>query len=602
MKPVAMKPHESMGIKGWGKGYIANQREQTHLLLNGGIYHVPVGVVHKPNRKAKPQKITSKSEKHCTKCDTVYQYTYRDKRDGKLRKTAECKTHEHSYCRLTPYGIFLKNIGDDMDKGIKNYICEQKTPVFRMHADLDIIEPNIQTDNGDEPGISMERLIEWITEMQYVMNEFFGKGDDYVSLTSDSSVANDGTYQRLAVIVCTAPSKEVEKNKKMCIKTGVHIIWPFIFCNTKNAQMIRYGWLQHFEKKYGNRDINNPWQDVFDMSVYTTNGLRMVGSDKMDKCISGKGKKAKDGVCLAGICNGTDGKYSENRVYRASMAFENIDESSSKKYTIHEYKKLIDEVKVCGFNEVLFTSIRTAKTATTPMKTPEWYDIKYFSDEQEKHRRVFDPTPTERKKTREKISLMSENKETMSKIFSNKHKVTATDEECKVVQQWLKDTDLPGPAKFPDIYRNTKIMDMTRLMGDDGFPFYFARVDSCFCMNIRDEHNHNSIYFLINKWGLYQKCFCTCETPEGRAFGVCKTYKSGLYVMPDYVISELFPMIAAQNSELDYLCHTQDLSNLDLRRSEELLKFKRAELELRYQHLAQREQNKYQKRFQSKRD
>jgi len=62
------------------------------------------------------------------------------------------------------------------------------------------------------------------------------------------------------------------------------------------------------------------------------------------------------------------------------------------------YEKLMDEIKGCGFNEVLFTSIRTSKKDVTKIKIPEWYDSKYFSDEEEKHRSIFNPTATERKK------------------------------------------------------------------------------------------------------------------------------------------------------------------------------------------------------------
>jgi len=202
---------------------------------------------------------------------------------------------------------------------------------------------------------------------------------------------------------------------------------------------------------------------------------------------------------------------------------------------------------------------------------------------------------------------MPENRESIAKILSNKQKMTATtDKECHVVQTWLHDTNLPPAARIPDVYRNTKIIDMTRLIGDDEFPFYFVRVDSSFCMNIRDEHNHNSIYFLINKHGLYQKCFCTCDTTEGRAFGPCKKYRSSLYYMPNYVILALFPMIASQNMELDMVTLKYDLTRmdevLDKDTQLQLLQYKADELEQRFQHLSKHKQFSYEKRFHSKRE
>ena len=593
------KKYEDLGIKCWGGQYVARGKEPTHLLLNGGVYHVPVDKVYKKAQSnALERVVVSKTEKQCKACGGVYKLHQQSAKTGRIYKSSESVHHEHRHCLLTAYGMFLKNIGDDIDKGAINYISEQKTPIFRMHADLDVLQPQ------QDEELSLDLLRTWITEMQFVMNDFFGQVEGYVPMVSDTSVASASAYQRLAAVICMAPSKSVDKNKKLWTKTGVHVIWPYIFTNADMAKNIRYGWLQHFEKKFGRRDRNNPWQDVFDMSVYTTNGLRMVGSDKMEKCSSCKGKKAKDNVCAAGICNGLDGQYSENRIYRAVFAVQNVVfNEEDKTYNAPDYDILMSEIQRCGFNEVLFTSIRTAKPAPTPMVLPEWYDVAYFSDEQEKHRSIYNPTPAERTKKREAIGRMTENQESMKTLFANKKRFPATDDECRAVQKWLHDDKLVDNCRIPEVYRNTKIIDLTRIDTDGGYPYYFARVDSSFCMNIRDEHNHNSIYFLINRWGLYQKCFCTCETLEGRAHGLCKKYKSGMYAMPNYVTVALYPMIARKNRQLDIMIASEDFSTLDRESQLELLDLKACELEMHWHLLAgKKKQLVDDKRFQSKRD
>src|SRR5271157_3422411 len=85
-KVLHSKNYEELGIKCWGGQYVAKGREQTHLLLNGGIYHVPIDKVHKKAVRA-PTTATraAKNEKQCQGCGQIYKL--RHAKNGRNYKT-----------------------------------------------------------------------------------------------------------------------------------------------------------------------------------------------------------------------------------------------------------------------------------------------------------------------------------------------------------------------------------------------------------------------------------------------------------------------------------------------------------------------------------
>lgn len=52
------------------------------------------------------------------------------------------------------------------------------------------------------------------------------------------------------------------------------------------------------------------------------------------------------------------------------------------------------------------------------------------------------------------------------------------------------------------------------------------RSTSRFCANLGREHKSNNVYFVVTRNGLAQRCYCRCNTTEGRAKGLCKDFVS----------------------------------------------------------------------------
>jgi hypothetical protein len=85
-------------------------------------------------------------------------------------------------------------------------------------------------------------------------------------------------------------------------------------------------------------------------------------------------------------------------------------------------------------------------------------------------------------------------------------------------------------CKFFKIYgpKEYSVNDIKRIFYSDNKNVYIIWTKSKYCLNIGRNHNSCGIYFKLSKDGLCQKCFCKCDTQEGRKYGYCKDYSSTL--------------------------------------------------------------------------
>jgi hypothetical protein len=536
-----MSGYERLGVKAWGKEYCQKTikgprnsvtysfpvEEATHLLLNGGILKVDL---------------------------TQKQYNTR----------------------------FLSKVGEDMDNGYANYICEKRTPIFNMYADLDILQQadeedkiaQVLDDGSISPGLLLKQ---WLAEIQFVMLEIFSNSPEYKPKRKWMNLCGcqhadkcHHIFDRLSAVICMArPKRQVEKEGVFYSKIGVHVVWPFIQCEAPFAEhKIRKAWIQHFQKKFGLRPKHNIWEDIFDKSIYHQNGLRMVGSDKMEKCPSCKGRKSKTGVCDTGLCDGETGSYPENRVYRVVDVLDSYGNTSLTTLRMMT-KNGPTEVE---YSSIRSTSKKTTISSDTPM--PTWFDPFFVLDEADVHKDRFQPTKIKKNMIRQQVETWAENKEGEELFYRTTNttmmtKLDANDPCISVIQDWIRNENLPSRAILPEIYRHVDVVDVKRCVGKGDNPYYLVRIDSNFCMNVGREHSHNSVFFLINENGLYQKCFCVCDTTEGRVAGKCRDYKSQNYAMPDAVCKVLYPLIYQKNCLLDSCVN--NIRNITDEETEELM-------------------------------
>lgn len=274
------------------------------------------------------------------------------------------------------------------------------------------------------------------------------------------------------VIVCNTTNKKVTKNGKELVKQGFHLFWPDIYVDTKTALNIRSYVLDKIKIIYGERDEPNTWADVLDEVVYKSNGIRMNGSCKMNILTTADNKRRFQ---------------TENRKYGL--------------YTIINANKdiLHTEIqKMTNLSELLKnTTIRSDKTEITEIANKEPLSInsnKYIACE--------DCEETNDKHDDDDFYMKRVNKNNVK------------------FGEILKFFDIHASNKY---YKTSDIKGILHIEKSDT---YILKTNSKYCQNIQRNHNSCGIYFMLTKNGLCQKCYCKCNTLDGRLNGYCKNYSS----------------------------------------------------------------------------
>lgn len=81
------------------------------------------------------------------------------------------------------------------------------------------------------------------------------------------------------------------------------------------------------------------------------------------------------------------------------------------------------------------------------------------------------------------------------------------------------------------------------------FPNFVAfRSTSRFCRNLGRCHRSNNVYFVVSSEGLAQRCYCRCDTLDGRLYSRCMDFQSEFFRIDERVIFEI--MRISQNDTI----------------------------------------------------
>jgi hypothetical protein len=70
---------------------------------------------------------------------------------------------------------------------------------------------------------------------------------------------------------------------------------------------------------------------------------------------------------------------------------------------------------------------------------------------------------------------------------------------------------------------------------------FMLRSTSRYCLNLGRAHRSNNVYFVLTRDGISQRCYCRCETTEGRRGGLCRKFVSETWPVPPRVSDAFFP-------------------------------------------------------------
>lgn len=89
---------------------------------------------------------------------------------------------------------------------------------------------------------------------------------------------------------------------------------------------------------------------------------------------------------------------------------------------------------------------------------------------------------------------------------------------------------------------------------------FYVQTDSKYCENLKRPHNSNHVWFIINNCKIAQKCFCTCETKEGRKKGYCKDFTGREHNLNKTIVEILFPEKKLSDTRKLTICPSLSLS------------------------------------------
>ena len=351
---------------------------------------------------------------------------------------------------------------------------------------------------------------------------------------------------KLTCIVCTT---HPEVNDGF-VKNGMHLIFPDLIVDKEFALKLRYMCVLSLQTKYGENSLcTNMWGDVVDDAVYS-NGLRMCGSVKMDKCHS----------CIPSIQ-----EEKKNMIHElASYRFQNFKEIDIKKTdrfysdisTLNKSNGLCDitianliieiNKRTCrckGYKRVFGRRYYMPKYVISPqmeVEDLEGEDVyKYISSTSIRTNEndpvtEYDSTKQIRcapeRVTGKKLERMRKaGLETDTGVYGNNEFVVEWSKGEKIddiggLYQAIE-SNLGKLKKHIDSnktpYKGARVRQVVKVVSkplaskkrkhiEEPHCVYNIAIyglESHFCMNKNDYHNSNTSYFIINKQKLKQRCF-----------------------------------------------------------------------------------------------
>lgn len=342
---------------------------------------------------------------------------------------------------------FLGQYAAEMARGTKLYFVETRPKTFKFMIDVDI---------SDDHYWSVEEIAKLTVIIQKTVYAFFETNQVVICCTSPVKIKNDGTH------------------------TGIHLIWPNLFVTSDTALCIRRGIIQKL-KEANEFKMAKSWEDIIDETIFTRNGYRMVGSDKM--------KVIKE--------NGTERKIPEDRPLGLLFVMD-----SEGQFSDVYYERLKNDTKAL----ILETSIRYVidtylNQGMNINKIPIWLE----------------EDPLQKK----------------AGPRSNQGNVVST-KEHHILEQFIK-------RNMPKYYHGV-IKSVVRYPKEGTYPpALLIKTTSRYCMNIGRDHNSCGVYFYATPDGITQRCLCSCNKMDGRKNGLCMDYVSGEYKFTEETRTILFP-------------------------------------------------------------
>lgn len=351
-----------------------------------------------------------------------------------------------------PYDNFLELLSKlelDWRNGRRNYLVEQKTPIFKFMLDLDF--------TAGEP-IEQEYWLEMVHHIQWVLQEFGAKEH-----------------------VCYVANADPVQLESKQWKNGCHLYWPSMLVDQKAALLIRWAIVEHFKEVYP--QYKDKWEEIVDDSVLKANGIRYLFSNKAIQCPVCKNKDEADKK-TCGPCDGAwymdiGRPYTPRCVVDAAG---NVDATESRMFTTNLRYAL--EMTSC---------VSSALTMPTVYRAPDWLREQ--------------PAPpvvaTSSNNQRTKLAVAINGSTGFTKKLDGRE-VIFERYECKSIQDAIVSFLNEGcTLSGAPTYRQ----NIQKLLKATTGAAYMVVGTNKYCNNVRKCHNGQDVYYIIKQNGIMQFCW-----------------------------------------------------------------------------------------------
>lgn len=405
---------------------------------------------------------------------------------------------------------------DDVAKGHVFYFSENFTRVYKMCFDLDFEAEPLAFDDD----LKLEDRVRDTEDFRY---------ECYLEIikTVRRFYPADISPDRFKTVLCEAPPLEVAEKVDVPahIKMGVHLIFPYIEVKREQALYMISACTTALENKFGKRGEDgtwaNSWEDLCDPQVHQKGNLRLLFSDKPSKCPecdrSPSAKPKGPSVCGNPECDRQ--RVPQHRVYKPTAVI-GLDGQLD--------AILLRQLKANLYTTIRMTSVRSHRSLPSKGFAP------YLGCPP-----PLEPT-TSSGKGKGKISGSKRPPIKKDTGHGPKHYLDEKELKSKVLIEMVR--------KINSHYKKLLFHSAFWTESKTGVKRYFLNVrgeGSLFCLNKGDDHSTSTIYFVISKGGIRQRCFCV-KTTDRISGKPCNGYSSDLMVAPLNKLRILFPDIESE--------------------------------------------------------
>lgn len=357
---------------------------------------------------------------------------------------------------------FYAAYGADVSQGRPVFVVERRSAIFKMHFDLDLSALHDEA----EVVAALRTLVASVGRF----------------------VPADG---KEAWCIACAVLDEARSERRA---PGLHLVFPWLQVDTERALWIRSSVLAALRKHHG--ALEPDWDKVVDIAVLTTNGLRMVGSDKVRDCKTCRNNREARDFCAD--CS-RQGRLPENKVY---WPWKTFPEEGTESLLRDLLSNPAHAAHMCS------TRVPQTRALTAGFQVPEGA-----------------PPPSVRRKLSGAAVRAGDGRDhALNEDDGGKLRLKSTPVE---VTEELASLLVEAFSRVHASYAALEVRQVDCLAGTRSGLAYSVKVrgfGSRFCQNKKCEHGQQTIYFMVTPAGITQRCFSRKNVLHSA--GLCENYAS----------------------------------------------------------------------------